>query len=657
VDSEPTRKERWLRRWQWFRARYFVVDPRTLGLMRIVIGLLLCADCVRHWAVSRLYYSNDGVLTNHYLLFRPSSEFNFSLFSMFSSPEEVHVAFGLSFICYFLFAIGWRARLFNVLSCIWVTSMDNRLVLVENGGYCVVNLVVFWLMFLPTGQRFSVDSWRRSWRERYGRTIAEIAERHRPSWLTEPRISLGAFILFANFAFIYFFNVVNKYGDTWRWGKTVQYVLHLDRMVTGLAVPLREWMPYRVLQLSSWATLVVEALIVMTMCWPTHRLLARPVAMVLIFLLHTAFGVLMRLGPFSWFMIAWSTVLLGRAHWEALERWYRRRVEVVSVLLRPSSHLALWLARVLTRLDRAERLELAPGEDDAPVMCVRQGERVISGAEAWWAIVRALPCGIALAPVLRLCTLGLVGPVWRLLERHHERVAEIFGLDREPRAAGAKLKWPEHAVRIKTGAREVLLGYLVLCAADEMWLENVSIPPEIVVPKLGWKIPLKHKQPKIVRATITYPRLYQGWGMFAPNPVREDGIVAVDGYTIDGRRVDPFTGKEPDLDLSDAKGLGLGQIQQDYFNRVRLDRNRVYHHPLREYLAQWHKRTGNPSDELIAFDVYWLRDECPEPGRVKPTNHEKVCLLSWRKQGAVRPPGTTLPPRCKETSGEMKDNK
>ncbi|MEZ4312713.1 MAG: hypothetical protein R3F14_32215 [Polyangiaceae bacterium] len=50
--------------------------------------------------------------------------------------------------------------------------MDNRLVLVENGGYVVVNLLVAWTTLMPMGRRCSVDALLRSCREhrRPGRT-------------------------------------------------------------------------------------------------------------------------------------------------------------------------------------------------------------------------------------------------------------------------------------------------------------------------------------------------------------------------------------------------------------------------------------------------------------------------------------------------------
>src|SRR5262245_10397659 len=257
-----------------------VVDPRTLGLFRIGLGLLVTADCVRHWKEARWFYSNSGVLTNHYHLFRPSSGYNFSIYHAFSSLGEVHVAFALSFICYFCFFIGWRTRIFSVLSFLLVTSMDNRLVMVENGGYVVVNLIVGWAMFMPTGRRFSVDALIRSYRERKERTARDLNERYRPRWMTEPYVSGIVMLAILNLAIVYFFNVVNKSGAIWKRGETVHYVLHLDRMVTGLAVFCREHLPYWFLRVSTWSVLVVEALILMWILAPTGRRLVRLLAVV-----------------------------------------------------------------------------------------------------------------------------------------------------------------------------------------------------------------------------------------------------------------------------------------------------------------------------------------------------------------------------------------
>ncbi|WP_437876238.1 hypothetical protein [Sorangium sp. So ce513] len=639
---------------RWIREHYCTIDVRTLGLFRLVLGALLMGDCLRHWAEASWIYSNEGVLTNHYHLFHPSSGYNFSLYHAFSSLGEVHVAFALSFVCFFCFFIGWHTRLFSILSFILVTSRDSRIVMIENGGYVVVNLITCWAMFMPTGRRFSVDALIRSYRERQERTAADLADRRRPAWAEQPYVSGIVLLAILNLATIYYFNVVNKSGQIWRRGETVHYVLHLDRMVTGLAVVAREYLPYWTKQGITWGVLVLEALLVPWILSPYGRRVTRPLAMGGMWGLHGSFGVMMRLGPFSWFMIAWSFLLPTAQHWEALERWYRRRAAPRVVVYDGSSPLAFALMRLLVRLDALELLrfeEARAGTDDGAggprpeLLVVRDPAdgRVFEGAGALREILQALPGGRFARPVVWALALGAPGALLGLASRRRDAIARFFGLGRPPRARAPESPSPlsEKLARGRVVARETLIAYLGLCAVSQAINENKSVPAV-----------LKHKQPTFVQATIVYPRLLQGWGMFAPNPITEDGSLAVDAITIDGRHVDPFTGEPPDLDLSDARGLGLGQIQQDYFNRIRLDRNKAFRRPgLQDFLLRYPERTGRPEDEIVAFDVYWVRDQCPRPGESAPYKNEAIPILSYRKPGYRPRPGMpALPPLKKEES-------
>ncbi|WP_437779255.1 hypothetical protein [Sorangium sp. So ce1097] len=645
---------------RWIREHYCTIDVRTLGLFRLVLGALLIGDCLRHWAEASWIYSNEGVLTNHYHLFHPSSGFNFSLYHAFSSLGEVHVAFALSLFCFFCFFIGWHTRLFSILSFILVTSRDNRIIMIENGGYVVVNLITCWAMFMPTGRRFSVDALIRSYRERQERTAADLADRRRPAWVEQPYVSGIVLLAILNLATIYYFNVVNKSGQIWRRGETVHYVLHLDRMVTGLAVVAREYLPLWTKKGLTWGVLVIEALLVPWILSPYGRRFTRALAMGGMWGLHGSFGVMMRLGPFSWFMIAWSFLLPTAQHWEALERWYRRRAAPRVVVYDGGSPLAFALMRLLLRLDALELLRFeearaaAAGADDGAgaggprpeLLVVRDPAdgRLFQGAEALREIVQALPGGRFARPVVWALTLGAPGALLGLASRRRDEVARFFGLGRRARAraaGGPPSPLSEKLARGRGVAREALVAYLGLCAVSQAINENKSVPAV-----------LKHKQPTFVQATIVYPRLLQGWGMFAPNPITEDGSLAVDAITIDGRHVDPFTGEPPDLDLSDARGLGLGQIQQDYFNRIRLDRNKAFRRPgLQEFLLRYPERTGRPEDEIVAFDVYWVRDQCPRPGERAPYKNEAIPILSYRKPGyRARPGMPALPPVKKEQS-------
>ncbi|MGK3969900.1 hypothetical protein WMF38_32035 [Sorangium sp. So ce118] len=650
---------------RWIKEHYCTIDVRTLGLFRLVLGFLLATDCVRHWAEASWIYSNDGVLTNHYHLFHPSSGYNFSLYHAFSSIGEVHVAFALSLFCFLCFFVGWHTRLFSILSFLLVASRDNRIVMIENGGYVVVNIITCWAMFMPTGRRFSVDALIRSYRERQERTAADLADRSRSAWAERPYVSGIVLLALLNLVTIYYFNVVNKSGQIWRRGETVHYVLHLDRMVTGLAVIAREYIPFWAKKGMTWGVLMLEAMLVPWILSPYGRRYTRALAMAGMWGLHGSFGVMMRLGPFSWFMIGWSFLLPTAQHWDALERWYRRRAEPRVVVYDGSSPLAFALMRLLARLDglgllrfeeaRAEaagEAEAAGGAEPRPELFVVRdagdpaGGRVFQGAAALREILQALPGGRYARPLVWALCLGAPGALLGVASRRRDAIARFFGLTRRPRARAASAAespspLSEKLARGRVIAREALVAYLGLCAVSQAINENKSVPAF-----------LKHTQPKLVQATIVYPRLLQGWGMFAPNPITEDGSISVDAITVDGRHVDPFTGRPPDLDLSDARGLGLGQIQQDYFNRIRLDRNKAFRRPgLQDYLLRYAERTGRPEDEIVAFDVYWVRDQCPKPGESAPYKNEAIPILSYRKPGYRPRPGLPpLPPLRKEES-------
>jgi hypothetical protein len=637
----------------WIREHYCRMEPRTAGLFRWVLGFLCSADLIRHWKEARWFYSNDGVLTNHYHLYRPSSDYNFSLFHAFSSLEEVHVAFALALFCHLCFMIGWHTKLFSILSFIIVTSLDNRLVMVENGGY--------------------VDALLRSYRERKEKTVADLNDRYRPAWVTEQSVSLAVLLVILNLAVIYFFNVINKSGLVWRRGETVHYVLYLNRMVTGVAVFFREHLPFWSTQLITWSVLCLEASLVTWILSPFGRRYTRTLAMLGMFALHTAFGVTMRLGPFSWFLIGWSFLLMSPAQWDMLERWYRRRAVPLELTLDRRSPLAFAIGRLLARLDRLSLLRFAespPDRADPELISAREldGDRVFTGLIAFRAIVQALPGGRYAFWVIRIGSLGLLGPILTLVSARRAGIARFFGLTLSPRGAEeVERSSPigRTVARVGIWGREMFLVYFAICSVLQAFVENKAIPPsfafkptliqgmEPIAKRLGLEeisIPLKPTLPKVMAATLVYPRMFQGWGMFAPNPITDDGSITIDARTIDGRQIDPFTGEAPDLDLTDARGLGLEQIWQDYFNRIRLDRNRVFRQGLKEYLQRWHLETGRPEDELVAFDVYWVRDQCPKPGDVKPYKNETIAILTYRKPGYQPPPGQ--PPLSREPKVE-----
>lgn len=663
------------RLWRALVDRYFTVDPRASGLFRIVFGVFLMLDCLRHWSEIGFLYSNDGVLTNHYHLFKPTSGNGLSIFHAFSSTAEVHVLFAAGMLAHFFYTIGWRTRLFAILSLVWVVSRDTRIPFVENGGYVVQNLLCFWGCFLPLGKRFSVDAWRASLSARTETSLEELTARDDPSGERTPVVSMIGLIVIVNLAVVYLFNVVNKVGHLWRRGEAVHYVLHIDRMVTGLGVFVREHSPPFLVTAADFAALLVEAFIFVCVATPRARFYARPLAMLLMLCLHGTFGTFMRLGPFSWCLICWSVLLLLPVHFERARRFYERRTKPCELVVDPATPFGMHLARVVARVDPTSRVALVDGGRGARLAVRREGETSHDPAVIWAWLTEALPFGRWLRWLLAVATFGVGPALARAVLGHPATVTRFLGLRLEgrPQRPPRRLFGLGRLVRF---AREGVLVYLAAAATYQLYYENKLIPKTLPPPlKEGqqlqpdekWAmgllkkylgdetITLKPEPPSIVQMTIGYTRTFQGWGMFAPNPIQEDGILVVDAWTADGRRIDPLTGERPILDLRPLRGAGLSQLRQDYGNRIRSDRNVPYRDGLRDYLLRYPERTGDPKDELLAFDVYWLRDKCPSPPSHEPYDNDLVALIVYRKpksDSAARALGIEIPPPPKVRSAE-----
>jgi hypothetical protein len=281
------------------RDTYLSIDRRVLGAFRILYGLVLMVELGRRSLALRLCYSNDGILSNHFLLFTPQAHPQFSLFTMFSTPGEVRVAFALTGLVFALYALGLFTRVMQVLVLVLVTSLNARNLFFEDGGVSVLILLAVWTLFMPLGDRFSLDALRAEAK------MPRIADRVRARAAREaPFISLSVLAILLQIAVIYWLNAVHKSGPTWKNGDAVHYVLWQNRVATELAAYIAHHEPAWFSPLSSRGTIIVEMVLPLLVLSPwAHRTL-RSIAFLLAVGLHGGIALLMTLGPFSYAMIA-----------------------------------------------------------------------------------------------------------------------------------------------------------------------------------------------------------------------------------------------------------------------------------------------------------------------------------------------------------------
>jgi hypothetical protein len=587
-----------------FAAAYMTMDARSAALGRVGLAIVLLVDLLRRVPMLRLFYSNEGLLPNHTLLWRPPTQWMFSFFFLASLPGEAALGFVLCGLVYVALLVGWRTRLMRFLALVCVISLHARVTLVENGGDWTLGELTLWAVFLPLGRRFSVDALRDSLRRRKEHTAQQLnawtelgsAERSpsREGAGTPPGfprmkspfpdpvttaggdpnriVSLAAFTIVLQLAISYFFNAIHKGGPTWLHGTAVHYVLYQNRMVT----PFGEWMrPHMTMGLSrvlSYAALGTEAVLPWLILSPWKRVWTRRAAILMIIGLHASFQLFINLGVFSWAMIGYTPFLLAAADWELFARIARRSRRRLTVYFDAGCGVCFQIARIGARLDVFHRIhwvssyEVPEGTDltqdllsrTMVVTDERTGRRATRADGFAW-VLRAFPLGVIWSLPLRTPGLRQIANWgYNIFAPRRATVSTWLGYaacavptrspkpeaggppDVPPHAPGP-LYSPEISVESRTPFR-IWLGRAAWILREGAVLAMlITLVNEVLFINPAVPPPLRFDEPGWVKRLVAYPRLIQAWSMFASDAPLGDESMVVDAVTADGRHVDPYS--------------------------------------------------------------------------------------------------------------------
>jgi predicted DCC family thiol-disulfide oxidoreductase YuxK len=655
------------------RDTYLSADVRWLGIFRVLYGSLLIVDLLRRWVDLRFYYSNDGIMPNHFELFRPGWHNIFSVFFAFSSFSEVNVAFALALACFVPFTLGYRTKLFHALSLLFISSLNARNLFVENGGTIVVNILGLWTLFLPLGRRFSIDAVRRSLAERRESASAELNDRSSPALPSAPHVSLAVLALLLQWSVIYYFNFVHKNGVGWRNNTAIYWFLEQNRIVTWFGVWARNHLPLAVLKVMTRGALLTEATLSFALLVPFARENMRRIAFFLALGLHGSIAAMSRLGPFSYVMVMQFVIHLSAADFEYVSRWFKRPSRARTVIYDADCGICLWLCRLLKRLDPFERLSFVGNDErdkiptsleestlDRTLIVLMPDGRALREERAVFEVARAIPFGIV--PCFWLAVPGLSNlgrALYRRIAANRTQISAWFGLaqcgvpSQSPDSTSAPRTtktWRDDWSAALRVPREALVAFFMFVLGVEVCVDNPWLSKRVHVQRPEW-----------METVVETPRIFQGWGMFAPEPPYDDGHLVVDGRTVDGRKLDPFTGREPVMDPYSATGWGDDQLWCDYTNHIRWSNNAPNRVHLREYLEHVHEYTHRPQDKLTSFDVWWVQNKSPEPGQShgEPLPPDKLVSFGtvrdslatpWLKSNANLPAQPLVPPKQKAAS-------
>jgi Vitamin K-dependent gamma-carboxylase len=279
------------------------LDVRSLSVMRLCFGTIYVFTNLERLPWVAAHYSDNGIWPRSKIVTGGLLTNPWTVVSPHLLSGDWHIQFTLFVISAFLgllLLLGWRTKWVTPICWFLECSAQVRNPLITNAGDAAFRLVLFWSMFLPWGNRFSLDSRR----EIKGPGTIQ-------SWW-----GVGYLI---QMTAIYFFAGWNKTGAEWtRDGNAAYLVLSHDLFTTSFGHDLLRFP--RLLQVSTYGIVWFERLMALLLWSPFRMSLVRSIGITLATILHLCLGLSMHFGAITWIFIAALIGLFPSDAWKVMPK-------------------------------------------------------------------------------------------------------------------------------------------------------------------------------------------------------------------------------------------------------------------------------------------------------------------------------------------------
>lgn len=300
LNSIPTR--------HWPGAHVVDLDIRSMALLRVVMAIILFLDTAIRMTDITAMYTDWGSLSRMALLELGWNQYWFSLHMGTGHGAGIAVLMLLQLLAAVGLLVGWRTRVMTFLSWLFLISLHSRNPMVLNGGDIYLRVVLFWMLFLPWGQAWSLDALTgrsdiRWWTPRLrsdGKSVRSLA---------------GLGVLF-QISCVYWFAAIPKSDPSWTTTYTAtNLALMLDTFITPFGMFFRETF-WSYLPVLTFLVILWEFYGPFLLYFPFDRGQTRTLAIFGFGAMHTGFGLCMELGFFAWIGLCMPLVLLPAWFWE-----------------------------------------------------------------------------------------------------------------------------------------------------------------------------------------------------------------------------------------------------------------------------------------------------------------------------------------------------
>jgi hypothetical protein len=277
------------------------LDLRALALMRIAVAFVILLDLSIRVSDLEAFYVNTGAAPLAMIMQYKWNDYYISFHAISGLWQVQLLLFIFAACCALMLLIGYRTRLFTVLSWIMLLSLHNRNVLILQGGDDLLRMTLFWGIFLPWGKRYSCD-----------RMFSEDDT-------TDTRIfTLATLAYMLQITYVYTGSALLK-GPEWHTHFTaLYYVYSLDQ----IAYPVTRYLYYypellsKLTALAYWFELLVPLLFFV----PYKNQLFRGIGVAGVFLFHLGNGATLLIGLFFVIGIVTTVGLLPPVVMDAFDR-------------------------------------------------------------------------------------------------------------------------------------------------------------------------------------------------------------------------------------------------------------------------------------------------------------------------------------------------
>ena len=277
------------------------VDTRSLAAFRVLAGLLVVADVLLRSRNLVQFYS-DGGLVPRSMAMAASADYAVSVFYLSGDPRVVAGLLVVQVLVAVQLLVGYRTRVATVVTFLFVVSMDHRNPFVLSYADTLFRLLLFWAIFLPLGERWSVDAV------------------HRDRSPRDSIVSVASCLILLQMVFMYVGNGINKTESAlWQSGEAAPLVLGLDN-ITFLLGEFTRSVP----TLLTYGGLVWYYMVLFAWVLFLLRGRLRVVVVGMFAVVHASFAVTVRIGAFPYVALLGLLPFLQGGFWRDFAALRRR---------------------------------------------------------------------------------------------------------------------------------------------------------------------------------------------------------------------------------------------------------------------------------------------------------------------------------------------